>query len=607
MNLNSYLPLPTSPRVATPASDSPVPGPASGTDMVAGQSLGLDFAHIMARQLQQLPNAQRQSFASTSDAVQAELAQAKQHAAHLADKEAAAHTHNQNKSSPKKNLREPEQTPRHARENKQEPSTKSHAESARSRVAHAKTHEPETEATALTPGLADMPHALTLAGSAASAAASVLANPLAGIEAARMAANAVAQELTHPSDPSMDKLQTFALSPKVQIITDPRQAPSSESLMEFARSMGLDDATIQNLMGATASNAVVVGPDGSPLHSAANGLPNAHHAAGVQSSAMLGVTLQGTLEKLNISQADKAQLTQTMTQALNSAVQSPAANANLLQSSAAAPLNFGIHGLPPNGMSQVDMATIQQIQMTVLPPAVLPLQNGNSTQAFQTQSTASVLSLMGGNLSEQDIANLASSFSQDMGGQSDANGSETSGQSSSSGFAQALAQSSAADNRSVASKDATTAVATPLTEVYEQLSDKLATEMAARMHKQLSEGQWKMKFGLRPAHLGGVEIQLEMKDGKLDAVFRADNPMTRDLLQNSTQRLREALENFGIHAGFVQVGQNAGQNHQNASGNSNPQAQFGDNSKLSANSNDTTNQVVVNRGNGSTSLLDLYA
>jgi flagellar hook-length control protein FliK len=276
-----------------------------------------------------------------------------------------------------------------------------------------------------------------------------------------------------------------------------------------------------------------------------------------------------------------------------------------LQSAAAAPLNFGISGLPVNGLSQAEMASIQHIQMTVLPPAVFPVQSGNIAQAFNTPSTASVLSLLGGNLQEQDITSLASSFSQNMGEQSDTSGSDSSGQSS-SGFAQALAQSNASDNRSVANKEVAT-VATPLNEVYDQLSDKLATEMAARMHKQLSDGQWKMKFGLRPAHLGGVEIQLEMKDGKLDAVFRAENAMTRDLLQNSTQRLRDALQNFGINAGFVEVGQNGSQNQQNASGNSTPQHQVRDNSSVSANNSDTTAQVVANRGKDGSSLLDLYA
>ena len=599
MNLNSYLPLPTAPRAATPLANSPTQGPASGADAVAGQSLGLDFAQIMARQFQQLPASQRQNFAATSDAIHADNAQASEHSALLANKDAAAQAGNQDKPEPNNNSRVPQDAPGHARDDKQESSAKSSSGSSQ-RSKKPATDDKDSDTTSATGWQSDLPQALDLAAKAASTVANALTNPAAGLQAARTAANLAAQELAQASTDATNKLQMFALSPKVHIITDPRQAPSPESLTAFAKSMGLDDATIQNLMGSADASKSATQPGFS------NGQPNGSaNNSGFNISALLGAALNGGSDKLNISQADAPAFNQAMTQALASSAQSPAANANLLQSAAAAPLNFGISGLPANGLSQAEMASIQQIQMTVLPPAVMPVQSGNTSQAFNTPSTASVLSLLGGNVQEQDIASLASSFSQDMGEQSDSSGSNTSGQSS-SGFAQALAQSSS-DNKFVASKDAANAVATPMSEVYDQLSDKLATEMAARMHKQLSDGQWKMKFGLRPAHLGGVEIQLEMKDGKLDAVFRAENAMTRDLLQNSTQRLRDALQNFGINAGFVQVGQNGGQSQQNASGNSTPQPQVRDNSGVNTNNSDTTAQVVANRGKDSSSLLDLYA
>ena len=602
MNLNSYLPLPTAPRAATPPANSPVQGPTSGADAVAGQSLGLDFAQIMARQLQQLPAAQRQSFAATSDAIHANNAQASEHAALLANKDAGSPADTQDKPAPKNNSRVSQDAPGHA-DDKQESSTKSSSSgSQRNKKTSAGANDKDSEPVAVTPWQSDLSHMLAMANATTNAGVGFETDP-AGIHATRTAANLAAQELAQQNNQAVNNLQKFALSSKVHIITDPRQAPSPESLTAFAKSMGLDDATIQNLMGSATSN----GGANGLAPSGANGQPNgAATATGLNISALLGAALNGGSDKLGISQADAPAFSQAMTQALSSSVQSPAVSANLLQSAAAAPLNFGISGLPTNGLSQAEMASIQQIQMTVLPPAVLPVQSGNISQAFNTPSTASVLSLLGGNVQEQDIASLASSFSQGTGEQSDASDSETSGQSSSA-FAQALAQSSASDNRSVAGKDAATAVATPMNEVYDQLSDKLATEMAARMHKQLSDGQWKMKFGLRPAHLGGVEIQLEMKDGKLDAVFRAENAMTRDLLQNSTQRLRDALQNFGINAGFVQVGQNGGQNQQNASGNSTPQPQVRDNSSVSTNTSDTQAQVVASRGKDSTSLLDLYA
>ena len=601
MNLNSYLPLPTAPRNATPLANSPAQGPASGADAVAGQGLGLDFAQIMARQLQQLPASQRQSFAAASNAIHAESAQAAEQAALLANKDRASQAQNQDKIAPKDNSRVSKEAPGH-KEDKQESSAKSSSSSSH-RSRKASTDNQDNDLASATPWQGDLPHALALAASAANSVADALTNPADGIPAARTAANLAAQELANASDAATNKLQMYALSPKVHIITDPRQAPSPESLTAFAKSMGLDEATIQNLMGP-ASQASTPGSN-SPPSSGANGMPNGiANNAGFNISALLGAALNGGSDTANITQADAA-FNQAMAQALSTSTQSPAANANLLQSAAAAPLNFGISGLPVNGLSQAEMASIQHIQMTVLPPAVLPVQSGNIAPTFNTPSTASVLSLLGGNLQDQDITSLASSFSQNMGEQSDTSGSDSSGQSS-SGFAQALAQSNASDNRSVANKEVAT-VATPLNEVYDQLSDKLATEMAARMHKQLSDGQWKMKFGLRPAHLGGVEIQLEMKDGKLDAVFRAENAMTRDLLQNSTQRLRDALQNFGINAGFVEVGQNGSQNQQNASGNSTPQPQVRDNSSVGTNNSDTTAQVVANRGKDSSSLLDLYA
>ena len=601
MNLNSYLPLPTAPRNATPLANSPAQGPASGADAVAGQGLGLDFAQIMARQLQQLPASQRQSFAATSNAIHAESEQAAEHAALLANKDRASQAQNQDKIAPKDNARVSKEAPEH-KEDKQESSAKSSSGSSH-RSRKASTDNQDNDLAPATPWQGDLPHALALAASAANSVANALNNPAAGIPAARTAANLAAQELANASDAATNKLQMYALSPKVHIITDPRQAPSPESLTAFAKSMGLDEATIQNLLGP-ASQASNPGANSLPS-SGANGMPNGiANNAGFNISALLGAALNGGSDTANIAQGDAA-FNQAMTQALSTSTQSPAANSNLLQSAAAAPLNFGISGLPVNGLSQAEMASIQHIQMTVLPPAVLPVQSGNIAQAFNTPSTASVLSLLGGNLQEQEITSLASSFSQNMGEQSDTSGSDSSGQSS-SGFAQALAQSNASDNRSVANKEVAT-VATPLNEVYDQLSDKLATEMAARMHKQLSDGQWKMKFGLRPAHLGGVEIQLEMKDGKLDAVFRAENAMTRDLLQNSTQRLRDALQNFGISAGFVEVGQNGSQNQQNASGNSTPQPQVKDNSRVGTNNSDTTAQVVANRGKDGSSLLDLYA
>jgi flagellar hook-length control protein FliK len=249
------------------------------------------------------------------------------------------------------------------------------------------------------------------------------------------------------------------------------------------------------------------------------------------------------------------------------------------------------------------MAAIQQLQITVLPAAVLPV-NTTHSQA-PVPSTLDMLSLMGTGINEQDVEALLTRFSEESGqdNHADQQSSPDEGQHFSS-FAQSLARNTQTSNANVAAPTQATA---NMSEVYDQLSDKMATEMAARMHKQLSDGEWKMKFALRPSNLGGVEIQLEMKDGKLDAVFQADNPLTRDLLQNSSQRLREALGNFGINAGQVNVGQGGSNAQHNSSGNSNRNTQVRDNSSSQVNGDGSAISATSGRSKANASLLDLYA
>ena len=162
MNLNSYLPLPTAPRTATPPANSPVQGPASGADAVAGQSLGLDFAQIMARQLQQLPPTQRQSFAATSDAIHANNAKASGHVTLLANKDAASPAKdaaspadNKDKPVPKNNPRVSQDAPRHA-DDKQESSAKSASGSSQPSK-KAATDDKESDVAATTSRQSDLP------------------------------------------------------------------------------------------------------------------------------------------------------------------------------------------------------------------------------------------------------------------------------------------------------------------------------------------------------------------------------------------------------------------------------------------------------------------
>ena len=52
-----------------------------------------------------------------------------------------------------------------------------------------------------------------------------------------------------------------------------------------------------------------------------------------------------------------------------------------------------------------------------------------------------------------------------------------------------------------------------------------------------------------------MDVQLEMRDGRLTAQFNADTNLTQDLIQNGSQRLKEALGQLGMNNASVLVGQ----------------------------------------------------
>ncbi len=571
MNLSSYLQMPPAPSASKSPTTSPAAGPAAGARVDAGNSLGLDFAQIMSRQLERLPQVERQSVAASApqmkSAPEASRHQTQKRSDVSEDRNAdsderddGATKRSQNRQQDQDNTAAARQASSGTEDNSQDTQPRAQKTRATQKVL---TAQEQIDA------------ALLQAMSPAAPVATVNTTLASTIE-------------------SKPALQTIALSPQIQIITDPKQAPSNESLAAFAKSMGLDESAIQTL---------IAGGNSAALSNSGDAMRAALATQDPLTQGVLPTGLQATAVTLNpqsVVQAGNAVATAlgdfnaNLTQQTAALAQAASGSASLL-----APDTPALPGalLPP--MSAADLASIEQIQITVMPAAVAL--NGN---ASNLPSTLDVLSLMTGDLKEQDIGELNTQFNEAGSNDQPADQQSSSDSGENTSFGQVLNRQA---NQNAPATSANVHASTHMAEVYDQLSDKLATEMAARMHKQLSDGEWKMKFGLRPAHLGGVEIQLEMKDGKLDAVFRADNPLTRDLLQNSSQRLREALENFGIHAGLVHVGQQGGNAQQNASRNSANQPQVGDNSTRQVKGDASVDSTRVASNKANASLLDLYA
>lgn len=616
MNLSSYLQMPPAPSVSqTPSTALPAAATA-GVRPEPGASLGLDFAKIMARQFERMPQSQRQAFAAPSPSSGADntnttraqaQAQADDKGEQATHRQALDAAHSDQTSDTRNRQARAEQSSSNANNVNDANDTPAQTHSSK-RAPHRTSPENSVPPdTLLANSISTPPNVVSADTTVAVVTAAPLPTPgTAEVRPQALQANPYLKDVALPSSDAATAapLRTVALSPHMRIITDPRQAPSPESLTAFAKSMGLDEAAIQKLMGPVSTSAEVLPGAITP---SATDTPTEWTVSLNPPSAQLTDKLASPL--LNAAmQANGNGNTPVNIAALTT----PGPNADLTQgivvnniaattvTPTAAATTTPTVGAALQGLTPTDLANIQHIQITVLPPAV-----AQTSATHSTPSTAAVLSLMGSGVNEQDITALAASFEPGTAGEDAGQQQASSGDASAGQFGQAMSRQVVPTNTSIASSTHA-ASDVHMSEVYDQLSDKMATEMAARMHKQLSDGEWKMKFGLRPANLGGVEIQLEMKDGKLDAVIHADNPLTRDLLQNSSQRLRDALENFGIHAGQFHIGQDSRGTQQNPSRGSAKQPQVGENSPSQVKSSSVTSAEAVST-KANASLLDLYA
>jgi flagellar hook-length control protein FliK len=87
----------------------------------------------------------------------------------------------------------------------------------------------------------------------------------------------------------------------------------------------------------------------------------------------------------------------------------------------------------------------------------------------------------------------------------------------------------------------------------DQLTDKLGQALSERLQDQMEQGQWKMELRLKPAHLGKISVELDMRAGGLDALFKSDNPLTRELIAQSAPKLRDSLAQAGMAVANVWV------------------------------------------------------
>ena len=346
-------------------------------------------------------------------------------------------------------------------------------------------------------------------------------------------------------------LTTIAVSDKLQIITTANAAASEQSVADFALAMGLDPNQVKTLFGESAATAAAAKLAGSN--------PSTQQILGINSSPGLGLTADAA------SAVDSGKSMAFSAQALAGsglavAMDGPVSTADFQTLQAQAP------AITADAQDMLGKMENLQIQ---LGSAQAPLTAGNSSPA----STLAVLSMMDTQLRAEDIEALKNEF----------DALSTFDSLPAVGKDVNATPLSPLTNRPAALAQAPTAPAfannPDMAQTFDKLSQKLTTELAARMHEKLNAGEWKMKFALKPASLGLVDVQLEMRDGKLSAHFQSDTNLTKDLLQNGSQRLKDALADLGMNNAsvFVAQGQAQGQGAQGQSARSGKFTQGNDN------------------------------
>jgi hypothetical protein len=90
-------------------------------------------------------------------------------------------------------------------------------------------------------------------------------------------------------------------------------------------------------------------------------------------------------------------------------------------------------------------------------------------------------------------------------------------------------------------------------EQIQALANKLGHALGERLQEQMERGQWRLHLKLNPGHLGQIDVELDMHAGGLDAIFRTENMLTKELITQGMSRLRDSLTQSGTTVADVWV------------------------------------------------------
>ena len=90
-------------------------------------------------------------------------------------------------------------------------------------------------------------------------------------------------------------------------------------------------------------------------------------------------------------------------------------------------------------------------------------------------------------------------------------------------------------------------------EQIQALANKLGHALGERLQEQMERGQWRLHLKLNPGHLGQIDVELDMHAGGLDAIFKTENMLTKELITQGMSKLRDSLTQSGTAVADVWV------------------------------------------------------
>lgn len=400
------------------------------------------------------------------------------------------------------------------------------------------------------------------------------------------------------TDANAAALQTLNLGNQFSVITAASPLPDTNSLAEFARGQGLSESAVQALFGDLASTPVTAAPVAlTPEMAQIGGImgfpSNPNTLTLLPSAATLGwiqahpgsLTISDQVESSVWSQAPHLSTTGSPKASDVSALMATAGATGILQTLG----GLGVAASQALGSADnlaemsPEMGPLDAMRMRMVPAwenmtRQLAKLNGTDQAAAWGQLTSNILNskVQGGDVQEVLLdlgANDPAVMSALDALQDQSNNGlvnlDSARNTASTGTLGAAATSAALANPEMTDRAAQ----------IQDLADKLGKAMGERLQDQLEKGEWKLQLKLNPAHLGKIDVELDMNTAGLDAVFKTDNQLTRELIAQGMSKLKDSLAQSGMTVANVWVNS---ENQKGSGGNSTPRQNTGSDSSVNA-------------------------